>query len=409
MTIIVTGPSSVGKSTFLKSPTLRSLGIGERPVVFGYELADRDAPAFSLVHYNLLHYALEPHESGGDKESGLLTEPIFRKILEGRPAERAIVIVTSLSNLRKRMQGRTLVEEHLPDGRYDRRAWLEISSKTDFFRLYELLFSALDAHGIPFEVYHSHDGIFDRSDRVFVHAILKGGAPRLPSREAVQKVVADPNCQYQAVLLPFGQATSRRGYDHVGPGRYQTIDKVLRRNLASRSILDVGCAMGELLFAAERLGARRLTGIERNAARYTAAVGIRDVLQSEVRLLNCDFVDCEFNEQYDDVFVLNVLHHAFDFYRLVKKAAGAAKATLTIEFPTLMDRKFREVHDLAAEQTTALDKLPVIGLSSRAVDQSLVYSPVAVRELVMREIGGFSKCSLMPSPIADRFIAIFDR
>lgn len=200
-----------------------------------------------------------------------------------------------------------------------------------------------------------------------------------------------------------------RGYEHLGAGRHTSFQKVLGGNLIGRSILDVGCALGDLLFSAERLGSRRLVGIERNQERYLAADMIRDILRSEVEIHHCDFLDYRTDELFDHVFILNVLNHVFDFDRFLRKSAKFAKSTLTIEFPTLTDNKFREVYGLSINQMRPLNELPLIALRSKLADQSYVYSPVAVRNIVMNEIGGFSRCLITPSPLSDRVIAVFER
>ncbi len=54
--------------------------------------------------------------------------------------------------------------------------------------------------------------------------------------------------------------------------------------------------------------------------------------------------------------------------------------------------------------------LPVIGMSSMArADQTYVYAPATIRNLVLEEVGGFRVAAEMKSPIRDRVIVSFDR
>ena len=54
--------------------------------------------------------------------------------------------------------------------------------------------------------------------------------------------------------------------------------------------------------------------------------------------------------------------------------------------------------------------LPVIGMSSMArADQTYVYVPATIRNLVMEEVGGFRVVAEIKSPIRDRVIMSFDR
>lgn len=186
MTIAVIGPSSVGKSTFLKSDSIAALGLGDRPIVYGYQLARDEVPPRALIHYNLLHRALG---FGGDlsranDEWDFLAEPIFHKIITAEP-EQALVLVSSLSELQQRMSGRRHVEEHLPNSVYDRNCWLKILSHIDLFRLYEMLFDALAERRIPFRVFYSSQGRFEETDRIFTHAHLEGWAVRLLPRQVI--------------------------------------------------------------------------------------------------------------------------------------------------------------------------------------------------------------------------------
>ena len=127
------------------------------------------------------------------------------------------------------------------------------------------------------------------------------------------------------------------------------------------------------------------------------------------KIHHCDFLDYELDDEFDHVFVLNVIHHVHDFDRFLRKAARAAKSTITIEFPTLTDNRFRGLYGFSADQMTPLNELPLIGLSGHAALQSYVYSPIAIKNLVMNEIGGFARHSTLPSQIADRVIMVFDR
>jgi 2-polyprenyl-3-methyl-5-hydroxy-6-metoxy-1,4-benzoquinol methylase len=407
MTILIAGPLWPERLALPKSANLGALGLSDRPLVYGHSLTRGEVPQNALVAYDLLNPAFEADFAPANADCDFPAEPILTKIIATEP-EQAVVLVTPLSELREQIKQGAPTGEYSLETTYARTDRLAIFDHVNLFRIYETLFDFLEDRKIPVRVMLSSHGRLEESDRVFVHAHLKGKTSRLPTREAVQEIVNDPKCHYQAVLLPYGQTTPIR-FDHLGGSRLLTFRKILPRNLVGRSILDVGCALGDLLFMSERLGARRLVGIEEHDGRFSAAISIRDILGSEADIHHCDFLDYELNEEFDHVFVLNVIHHVFDFYRFLKKAARAAKSSMIIEFPTLTDNRFRGIYGFSVDQMKPLNELPLIALSGRAAIQSYVYSPVAIQNLVLNEIGGFMRHSIVSSPISDRVIMIFDR
>jgi 2-polyprenyl-3-methyl-5-hydroxy-6-metoxy-1,4-benzoquinol methylase len=113
------------------------------------------------------------------------------------------------------------------------------------------------------------------------------------------------------------------------------------------------------------------------------------------------------DERFDHVFMLNVLHHVEGFHAFLAKACRLAARSLTVEFPTLADAKFAQAvgHPLAG----LLNWLPLVGVSSHAVDQTYVFSPKAIENICFREIGGFSRIARFKSPLRHRQILAFYR
>lgn len=180
--------------------------------------------------------------------------------------------------------------------------------------------------------------------------------------------------------------------------------------MSGKSVLDIGCALGDLLFTAERRGASRLVGVELHDGRYSAAQMLRGILCSRAEFHNCDFATYASRQRFDHVFSLNVIHHIRGIHGFLAKAASLAKSSLTLEFPTLVDNKFLAAHGLVARQMEGLDSLPLIGLSSIGrADQTYVYSTRAIKNLVCEEIGGFEVSQIIESPIVGRAIIIFVR
>jgi len=384
---------------------------------------DRSKPRIkpsSIVHYNLLHQAKGHARSSG---SGPLrhdwssivdawdfaSEPAFRAMFESRLIDRCIVMVVPTSELQDRMKGGG--DAGASGTASDREFWEAAMQHLPLARIYELLFQQLDARGVPYEVVMSSTTVgLVPTDRVFVHHNLRGKHISLPDPEVVHATANSPNCVYQSVRLPHSIVTRTQGNDHLPKDRDWVLAALLPNDIAGSSVLDIGSAMGALLFVAERMGAERLVGVEIDHRRHAGSVSLAEVLHSQVHLQRGDFEAFSSDETFDHVLALNVLHHVPNFRVFLEKAAFAASKTLTLEFPTLIDHKFAHAHRLAKLLLAPLNRLPLIGVSSiRAVDQTYVYSPVAVKHLVMNEIGGFRSCVRAKSENSHRVVMRFSR
>ena len=417
MNILVVGPTGAGKSTLIHAPELAGFLVGgpvPANVLYGYELLERSIPDNALIHYNMLHAAQSPSR-GSPGEMGKAwdfdDDPIFRKIIADPRLQQAIVLVTPAEELAERTHNRAFVEERVENkSPYDGQHWRNVIARTNLAAAYERFFRHLEQRGIPYSVVYSSSRTpvrFCRSDRVFVPANLRGTFVEPPAPEDIASILALEGCHYQSVLLPGGVVTDKGQYTHIVRGRHETFKMLLNETLWNRSVLDIGCALGDLLYRAERLGAGRMVGIEPHADRHAAATAIACLLHSKAEIKNCNFMALEGDEHFDHVFMLNVLHHVKDFHAFLAKACGLARMSLTIEFPTLADAKFAQAagHRLAG----LLNWLPLVGVSSHSVDQSYVFSPKAIENICFREIGGFSRISRLKSPLKHRQILVFHK
>jgi SAM-dependent methyltransferase len=420
---VLIGPSGVGKSTLFHSGNFSRLANTPAPdhLIFGYQLAGlEEEPRNAVIHYNMLHpifaYGSKPLAEIS-REWDYFRDPGFRRLLDEVQLNRAYVLVAPIDELLERARSREDVEENVPERtRYDNSFWENVLGNVNLFRMYEQLFDILESKGIDYRVLFSSkniEGGFSASDRVFVPKNLRGQQVHVPAVESVMTILSQPGCHYQSVLLPHGISTEKRGYEHIGGTRKDTFDLVLQPNLLNKSVLDIGCALGDLLFRAERLGANRLVGIELNPERYNAATSIRDLLHSSARFHHGDFLEFDDAEGFDHVFLLNVLHHVRDFWRFLDKACRLTRETLTVEFPTLEDDKFASANGLGGMRwrfiRRVMNRFPVIGVSSKREDQSFVYAAKAIHQLCMEEIGGFSQASSISSPLKGRTILVFRR
>ena len=170
-----------------------------------------------------------------------------------------------------------------------------------------------------------------------------------------------------------------------------------------RSVLDIGCALGDMLFRSERYGATCLVGVERKDDRWRAATSLAFMLHSRAYIHKGDFLNIEFDRQFDDVLLMNVLHHVSNFRAFLEKAVLLSGQRLIIEFPNFKDGKFRSLGKNINED----DEFPIIYVSSNRVDQTFIYSKRAIIDLIA-EFGNFTH-RLFPSPIEERDVLIFER
>lgn len=401
---LVIGPTCSGKTTYIESVNKN------KNIYFGFQLSDREVPNDGILHYNLL-YKGSSFDGEIPTEWDLISEPILRKIVGSEKVGRAVVVVSPKSELMQRAAQRTIVEASLPEtGRYSGALWSSVIERVDLFALYERLFSILDDANIPIEVVYSSaefcvDGQprFLPSDRVLLHQNLRGVFVSRPSMDSLDLAINVPGFEYQSVLLPRGLITGLGGHSHVAGGRSRSFELFRDRSFIGRSVLDIGCALGDMLFRSERYGATCLVGVERKDDRWRAATSLAFILHSRAYIHKGDFLDIEFERQFDDVLLMNVLHHVSDFRAFLEKAVLLSGQRLIIEFPNFKDGKFRSLGRNINED----DEFPIIYVSSNRVDQTFIYSKRAIIDLIA-EFGNFTH-RLFPSPIEGRDVLIFER
>jgi hypothetical protein len=176
--VLVIGPSSVGKSTLIASPKLAELGLNRPRVVFGNQLSHSKVPANALIHYNMLFSA--PKVTGDWNATNahwdFIAEPIFKKIVTSGLIQHCVVLISPVAEMVERMKQRVAVEE-TRTGVYDQKFWIEAIQSFDLYRLYGQLFDVLDHAHIPYLVLFSssqEEHGFRQTDRASTYANLNG-------------------------------------------------------------------------------------------------------------------------------------------------------------------------------------------------------------------------------------------
>lgn len=220
------------------------------------------------------------------------------------------------------------------------------------------------------------------------------------SKEEVQKILAENDFEYHRVNLPYGLSTP-------GADRSTTFNKIFPESLDSKSVLDIGCANGFFSFEAESHGASRVVGVELREKRFQHALLLKKILNSDVEFTKMNILDDIANEKFDIVLLLNVIHHIKEPMRALRNLSAITNEKLIIEFPTFSDPKYKA--HTSIKFPFIYNRLPLIGVSSmdRKTDQTFVYSPIAIKKILLDHDNLFTNISITDSPMGGgRKIAI---
>jgi len=412
MAKLIIGPSRVGKSSYIENLVNKKF-INKEDIIFGYQIKKKKLNFLSflglhnsikkksVVHYNILHYLTN------DKIKSFTKEEAFLEILKNKKIfDEVIVLVSPIDELILRAKLSINVEKNY-NAKYNNKFWTDIYDHIDLFKIYENLFEILDAEKITFKIMFSSNDSFKTTDRVFVYQNLRGKYYELPNKKDIVELKDMKQMHYQSVILPHSIKSSTKVFKHIPLNRDDSFKPLLNEDFRNRSILDIGSAIGNYLFKAERYGATKLYGVEKNKDRYLASTLVAKVLNSNAKFLNADFDKNLFKEEFDYVLCLNVIHHIDHYEKFLVDASKLTKRILLLEFPTFLDPKFLSYKKINKKDAIKMNELSLIGESSKAIDQSYVYSPGFIENLLMNRDLAFRKCNTYRSPIEGRVIMSF--
>lgn len=425
MSLLVIGPSSVGKSSYLQH-----IGATSNEIIFGSEVkSKKHLKAKRYIHYNMMHPF--DHTSPTSEIKVLLkNEEFLKRILNSSHVSEAIVLVADVDTLKVRTEQRDFVEPHFRSNKnanYPNEHILKLLDNLDLFKLYKEIFQLLENSNIPYKVMHSK---FDNSgnnkdfvevDKVYVFAVLKKKELKVPSVESVDLISKLPGMHYQEIQLPYKRSTSKGNYQHLSVSRNLTFDAIFSEiDLRSASILDVGCALGQMLFCAEELGAGELFGLEPHDDRYHAAVFLVEILNSDVKILNErleNFYDQNRNKfpnkKFDWVLALNMVHHVNDIHQFCEILTKLSNEFIAIEYPSLTESNWRDDKSIlmrVVKRYLSRAKLPLVGVGEKGYDSTFAFNDNAIKTLIESKSNGmFTLKDALDSPIEGRRIAIFER
>lgn len=405
MSKLIIGPSSVGKSTYINT-LINEKKISKNDVFFGTQIKKflLTKKITKVLHYNLLHYMVT-------NANNFVTETIFLEIIRNKPLFKDVVILVGpIEEFFFRVKKRLHIEDKT--SKYPNNLWFKIYKKVNLFKVYEDLFKFFDTEKIKYRVLLSLNESFKITDRVFVHHNLRGKYFELPNKDKLSNLMKKKELHYQSVILPYNNK-SYGGYDHIPENRDTSFLPLLNQDLRDKSVLDIGSALGNFLFIAERYGANRLYGIEMNESRYNGAIMIGNILNSNTKFFNTSFNKDLFEEQLDFVLCLNVIHHIEDYKIFLFDCANLTKEMLVLEFPTFLDPKFISFKKISKEEAIKLNNSSLIDKcfnhKKKNYHQTYVFSPGFITNLLMNNNLGFKSYNTYNSPIKGRIIISFSK
>lgn len=223
------------------------------------------------------------------------------------------------------------------------------------------------------------------------------------TKNEIEEILRREAWEYHRVELPYGLATP-------GPDRRPTADIIFPTRMDGKSVLDVGSALGYFSFEAERRGASRVVGTDLKENRLRQARMLREITESGVEFQARDVITDPPAECFDFVCLLNVIHHLKEPMRALRTLASVTRERLIVEFPTFSDPKFRR-HALMP-WAPLYNRRPLIGVSSQTdpnIDQTFVFSPVALRKILQDHDALFDSVEFRKSPLRGRLIALCSR
>jgi 2-polyprenyl-3-methyl-5-hydroxy-6-metoxy-1,4-benzoquinol methylase len=223
------------------------------------------------------------------------------------------------------------------------------------------------------------------------------------TKEAIKSILAKEKFEYHRVDLPYGLHTP-------GQNRSKSLSIIFPDDFHGQSILDIGCGIGYFCFEAEKRNAGRIVGIEPKESRYRQLLLLKDILDSKIEVINCNFDEYKYNDTFDYILLLNVIHHLKEPIQVLRRIARLTRKRFIMEFPTFKDRRYKT--DTRMFWGRIYDRLPLIGVgfpTTPGVGQTYIFSPVAIRAILMHHDHLFSSIQMIKSPMKGRTIAICDK
>lgn len=223
--------------------------------------------------------------------------------------------------------------------------------------------------------------------------------------EARVRSLLEGDRSYQRIHLPYGLST--RGND-----RSSTFELILPDDLSGKSVLDVGCSSGYFCLEALRRGARRAVGIDVDPESIRMAKLIAECLNSSAEFRTLDIEESEFDEQFDYVLCLNVLHHVRNPIAVLDMLIAAARERLILEIAAIgrHDRRKLGIGWLAGSILKSAPAVLVGRQGSASYPEQRFFMTVpAVENFLRYQRNVFAEVRTVRSDLKNRFVTIAEK
>ena len=223
------------------------------------------------------------------------------------------------------------------------------------------------------------------------------------TKQEIEAILAREKFEYHRIELPYGLHTP-------GQNRAHSLSVFFPDDFHGQSLLDIGCGLGHFCFEAEKRNAGRIVGLEFKESRYKQLLILKDILNSKIEVVNCNFEKDEYTGEFDYILLLNVVHHLKEPIQVLRQIARMTRKRFIMEFPTFRDTKYKIASRILFGWF--YDRLPLIGVGSSTnpwIGQTFIFTPAAIRAILMYHEQLFSSIQMVKSPIKGRMIAICDK
>ena len=212
------------------------------------------------------------------------------------------------------------------------------------------------------------------------------------SKEDVIKFLKETDLKgYQSILLPFGLKTP-------GMDRSKSADIVFKHSVKGKSVLDIGCKHGYFCHDAIQRGASVVKGIEINDANVEIAKRIVELWNRDIEIFEGDFLEKGYNEKFDVILLLNVLHHIISPVAIMKKISKQTNELAVVEFPTILDSHTGLSSIKKTIYKLFFNNIPLIYLGSEKYHRLWYFSKSAFNNLVVNQLSLFNRIEFVSSP-----------
>ncbi len=342
---LIIGPSCSGKSTYINMFHKNATNF------MAYELENTFIPKEPCtIHYNSFR-AYE--NSSKNTEKSILEDIILKNILASKKELKIVILVSSKETLIKRAALREFVEPKLREEnqQYPNYDILDLLNSINLTNHYTEIIKLCRDLSLDFDLYDSNNGFSQlaslNTEEINNSITVK---PEDYSKEEVIYITKKYHFEYHSIALPYNVETSGDMRDFSS---FEHID------FTQKTVLDIGCGYGALCYFAEKKGAGFVMGTELKPHRYIGGIIVKNILKSDIVLKQQNIFADRLQRKFDFVFLLNVIHHLSEPFYAIKEIAKICKDIFFMEFPNLMDPKFRSTFSCESLDET----LPLVGVS----------------------------------------------